>query len=722
MINDSFAPQSHFFIDPSAFTQAQGEAFGPVSASEFRLTSQFTVSAATRAYAVCKGVVLLQPQANAPGKVNLILRPFSQPLQKVNIKYFIYRGLNAADFISGTSVAPASAGSSAFLTKINADFASFYTSRNETVPPFLATYIGYEPGAPGTKYIDDYFFSLSTAEEVNGEVVEDEEEAFELPLADGGTWLGNFAAGSCGMDVVLSYGDYRLPEPNDEFRFDLAYARAMQASITLPAGTDYQKKVLKEQIFQFLDIAAYYGFHTTSDAGRVILPQPTGEPVKKTGIAIYNDLLQHFHTKNRLYLYIQSDRGRSYNFYGNYFIGENSPNSLKIGATEATMAEAEYGTNGWPLMIIDSAQAHNEAVNTVYLQLVTDGNVNTALYGQLATLTSGTNNFMNAEQLILPPDEEGELGPLTAFITLSNGNAGPSGAKVNTAGISLLIYQGVTSQFKAGVTVDDLGNPVDVMAVPNFFDDVFGEIDAQPLLVSSGSTSYCMTVSQKLGIVNQYYNRAQQGLSAVQTSRVHDTIETGETPPTLARVTYITEAVDVLTNAVSVTGSTTNATTSSPSVTGSVSGSKTYQLPQPYYCELTLFTDSTKTITGLTLQTTDGSVPDKIILGITKTEHDRLKALVTANTLRNARLFLQDLFEDGNELVSAENMSYQKYKAGIVGETGEGGLELLLPEEEVMVYSVDRLVHFSEGYSKYIVGKPATDLVLDLNVKLDFTE
>ena len=44
-------------------------------------------------------------------------------------------------------------------------------------------------------------------------------------------------------------------------------------------------------------------------------------------------------------------------------------------------------------------------------------------------------------------------------------------------------------------------------------------------------------------------------------------------------------------------------------------------------------------------------------------ENNKIKGLITPSSgLKNPRLFLLDLFEDGNELISSENTKYQKYK------------------------------------------------------------
>ena len=101
------AIQSHYFIESGGFpSQLEEQSFGPASSTEFRLTSQFTLTSAKKAFAICKGVVLLQQQTGAGNedKVNLVLRPYSQPFPGLNVKYFVYRGLQKSDFFNTASV------------------------------------------------------------------------------------------------------------------------------------------------------------------------------------------------------------------------------------------------------------------------------------------------------------------------------------------------------------------------------------------------------------------------------------------------------------------------------------------------------------------------------------------------------------------------------------------------------------------------------------------
>ena len=706
--------KSHFFIESGGFpAQLSAQGFGPQSETVFNLTSRFFLDAPKKAFSICKGVVLIQPQTGNPDKVNLILRPYNQPFPGLNIKYFVYRGLQKSDFFTNDTepLVKKNEGSySDFIDKINIDFNAFHKDRvkkeGETitpidVPPFTAKFIGYDATLTDTTIqLSDFFFKESKF--VAAGDTFDEKDDFELPLIDIGKSLGNFTQGECGIDVVLNYGDYKQDFDNTEFAFNLEYARKPFAEITVNGSTDFIKKLQREQSTQFIDIAAFYGSHVENG---VVTATASGVQTEKKGTTIFNDLLNKFWTKNNWYIYIQSDRTRSYDFYGNYKIGEGSENlktgSLKDTATdEVPMTAVTYGTSGWPVLINTQSQANTVTTNNLYLQFPTDNNNNTAFYGQLAKVANAQkDNFINANGLRLPPDEEGNYSELTSTVQLTT----PAIAGKNIASLSLLIYQGKVNMYTAGTTQDENGDLVILYRQANFFDNVFSLIKAKPLLKLSTDESYSRMTSEKLNLINEFYDKKQQGISIVQTLTVNDIIETGiEETPTVARVTYITEAIDVMNNAVSATGSPTPDTKTTASASGAVTKSKTYQLPDPYYYNLKLFTDSTQTITGLELKTLNGSTPNKIILGLTKAENETIKELIS-NDAKNPRLFLIDLFEDENELVSPEDIKYQKYRVGVVAENAEGNNELIEElENPVFVYSLDRRYHFSKDYSEYM--------------------
>ncbi|KLT67797.1 hypothetical protein [Flavobacterium sp. ABG] len=726
--------QSHFFVESGGFTQSQQQAFGPLSSSKFNLTSQFTLNAPKKAYSICKGVVLIQPQINpetgaATDKVNLVLRPYKQPFPGLNVKYFVYRGLQRADFFTTDSepkiIPHNKAVNSDFITKINEDFIAFHEGRVEKIgdtttpippPAFLAKHIGFDSAIPDSTLLSSLFFKESEFKDINGNLTE--KNNFELPLIDIGKSLGNFASGECGIDVVLNYGDYQHNFDNGEFVFDLGYARKPFATITVTGTTPYKQKLEREQSTQFIDIAAFYGLFVPEDTVNIV---SAGTQTSKKGTEIYNSIISNFYTKNNWYVYIQSDRTRSYDFYENYKIKEGTGN-LKSGllADPTTkivpMTESTYGTFDWPVLINDQTQANTVATNSLYFQLSTDNNNNATFYGQIAKVANAQkDNFINVDGLRLPPDEEGNYGDLTSTIQLTT----PAVQGKNIAALNILLYHGKVSLYTAGTTQDENGDPVILYGQTNFFDDVFSLIHSEPLLTLSGDKSYSRMTSEKLNIVNAFYDKKQQGISIVQTLTVNDVIETGITEkPVVERVTYLTEAGDVMNNAISATGSTTPDTKTTASASGTVTKTKTYELPEPYYYDLKLFTDSTQTITGLQLKTLDGSTPNKIILGLTQDENNSIKTLITGDK-KNPRLFLIDLFADGNELVSPENIKYQKYKVAIVAENTEGKNELSEPESPVFVYSLDRYYHFSKGYSEYMPEQELESTYLIINKEIE---
>ncbi|WP_278022522.1 hypothetical protein [Flavobacterium ginsengisoli] len=353
--------KSHFFIESGGFpAQLSGQDFGPQSETVFNLTSRFSLDAPKKAFSICKGVVLIQPQTGNPDKVNLILRPYNQPFPGLNIKYFVYRGLQKSDFFTNDTepLIKKNEGSySDFIDKINIDFNAFHKDRvkkeGETttpipVPPFTAKFIGYDATLTDTTILLSDFFFKESKFVAAGDTF-DEKDDFELPLIDIGKSLGNFAEGECGIDVVLNYGDYKHDFDNTEFAFNLEYARKPFAEITVNGSTDFIKKLQREQSTQFIDIAAFYGSHVENG---VVTATVSGVQTEKKGTAIFSDLLNKFWTKNNWYVYIQSDRTRSYDFYKNYKIGEGSEN-LKTGllkdtaTNEIPMAAVTYGASGW---------------------------------------------------------------------------------------------------------------------------------------------------------------------------------------------------------------------------------------------------------------------------------------------------------------------------------------------------------------------------------------
>lgn len=705
--NNRFNADSHFFSEVSSISQSAGQAFGPVSADVFRLTAKFTAQAGAKAFAICPGIVAIQPQTGNPGKINLILRPYQQPIKGVNIRYFIYRGLNRSDFIdSGGNIIPIASGVSDFIQKINTDFYDFHEDE-PTPPEFDAAFIGYrETIADLSAPMDQLFFSITQYEEQNGEQVEVPETAFELPKVEGGKSLGTFATGECGIDVVLQYGDFLLNEP-DRFAFDYNYARAAEAIIDLTSVSDpVIRNRRKEQLFQFVDIAAFYGFHCLPE-GSVT----TAGNVKHDASAIYNQVLTPFATKNTYYLYIQADRERSYDFYNTYRIDPQQPENMLYGTSETTLAARPYGTNGWPLIIETTPQEHTETRNKICLQLVTDNNPNVVLYGQTACVDNALrNHFSTIEQLKQPVDEENEQPKLTTTIILSNPAVEDGSVKKHITNFGILIYQGVVYSYIAGTGVNDQNETVNVYAQPNFFDDVFGNLGAVSLLRKNNAQRFDVTNFERLQLMNHLFNEESLGVSALQTTAIKDTILTlDEQTPLFDRTIYITSTTNVANSPLSPTSKISSDIQTPVNTTTKI---KTFELPEKMSYKAGVMTVNSETITTLELVRTESAVNSDIIIGLSKAENDTL--IVLCNDLINPRLVLRNTSSEKEPLVSLEGLSYNKYMACVVGENIETGeLIVSVPEDIINVYSLDGFYFFSKTYSDNMTKLIGIDLLMD---------
>lgn len=699
-----FQPQSHFFTDPASLSQTAAEAFGPKSTELFDLTARFQ-SSGGQAYAICKGIVFVQPQTADSQLVNLVLRPYQQPVNGLNIRYFVYRGLQKADFFDGASVLPGGVGRSDFINRINQAFEDFYTTRGEPLPYFLASYIGYDPvNQPDDKALDSFFFKETHYVEANGAPEEQADEAFELPMVQAGDTLGHFSTGECGMDVVLGYGDYRLGDAVDEFAFDLVYARAAQARIDLADVTDpYQRKRIREQAVQFLDAAAFYGFHVGNG---VVTITEAGSRVRKKGSDIHTSIVSSFHTQHNLYLYIQSDRGRSYNYYGNYSLEPGPAFSMQVGNSAETLAETTFGTQDWPVHILQSTQEHGEPNNLTYVRLVTDGNPEAMLYVHVGELVNATkNNFMGAERL--RPPEDPERLSINAYIPdliLSNPAVENGSNKQTVATFNILIYHGKRTDY----VVEEIDAPEQFVGYnTDFFDDVFDQPDASPILVSESSNGFSVVSVQKIKVVSINEGISQNSIAAFQTLIVRDSIPTMDDSSVLEkRVSYVTELVDILDFQIAKDMSITKDTIGFSAMAGNVRSSQTFQLPAPYRFALITFTDGLQTIKGINLLVEDNSRPIKIIVGISKEENERLLNLITDHGLGNPRLFLATYDLVNNSFISERNVRYKKYRLAISAENQHNSLGLYFPEEEITVFSLDDNYHFSSAYSRHMQEEP----------------
>jgi len=715
-IQAKLQPKSHFFIEGAAFSQSQNQAFGPLSTTEFRTTAKISITGTKQIFAICRGQVFIQPQSGTgsdPNKINLILRPFTQPIQGLAVKYFIYRGLDKANFVSGNNVAAPSM--NGFTQMIWDQFNNFHAGENP-MPDFSAHFLGMPYTGTGgsnqapTDYIDQYFNKITSVTDVeSGE--EDQNTTFELPIVPRGTDFGA-ATGDIGLDIVLDHGEYYLGYNNPVVPLlDLAYAGAPDsvldtANLTNPS--QYELKLFKEACTQFIDPAAFYGLHANG-AGELFMDLSTTPLTSASDI--YNKLAG-FHTKNNIYLYIQANRQRSYHFYENYEHSDGNTNTLNIGGTDLTMSETTFGTHGWPIHIFTEAQDPNTAVNTLCMQLTTDSYSNAALFVKTGFLTSGNEtSFVRGDNLLEVPSTDPNITVDTNYTKYIQFETPSEGA--DTIGCLFeLIYEG-----KQLLVEEHFATPPadPVYHTLKDIDDVFGLIDAESFKVTQEDGALPTVIDEKLQLINFPIEGSQNDIGVIRTKKVEDKIQTVDETTFLERITYETLLSKIRYEPSSFIKSSSPSTDIATAKTQDYNSKNSFYEPhEPYFQAEHKFNVDSISIAGIGLGISNNDLISKRILGITKSENDTLKSLISANSYSNPKLFFLDLHMSSNDkFTSDEGIPFKSYNVVISAEDNLGEIKIFKPVTEIIIYSLDNYLFFSREYSNYF---PSNDVYYDFDL------
>ncbi|WP_026715261.1 hypothetical protein [Flavobacterium daejeonense] len=708
------AIETHFFIESGGFPMQTGiESFGPKSPTNFRLTSSFILppNITKKAFAICKGVVLVQPQTGAGNeeKVNLILRPYSQPFPGLNVKYFLYRGLQRSDFFttdSAPKIIDSTTTTSDFIKKINEDFHAFHDGRKDDqgnaipVPDFTAKFIGYDESQTDLSIpLSAFFFKES--EFVEADETFEKKDDFELPLIAMGKSLGSFASGSCGIDVVLNYGDYSHEFDNSEFDFNLAYARASEAEINL-SGSDFEQKLQREQSTQFIDIAAFYGLFAAE--GKLKISDASGEVSSKSASAIYTEVLAPFWNKNKVYLYIQSNRHRSYNFYNNYSLSETNANDLKTGTVES-LAETTYRTLNWPVHIFEGSQVNSNNFNDISIQLTASSSYEEiALY---AALGNGDFNrgFISRENLIDPLNISQDVN-FSKVISFKVPNIDSNGEKKNISSLIQIIYVGIELDF----SLTDNYTIWSDKKRHSLYNNIFPNLTVTPVFKSN--QNLLIAAVNKVSLISykgfsNYMNESVLNGSVVFQLGKKDIVNTDSTIETLTKekVLFVAKKVETLDDfaihdtavfAKEVVAKKMNIDfnlTDYSNYFKSVYSSTNYNLK--HY----LIDDMGESIKILSLDI--GNQFDYCFynLGITKEELNILKGIVPINS-SNIDFYLKDNL-DNPHINTVTKAPFFKYSLGVFFENNDGILSILMPSTPIYVYGFSHSFLTSKEYSDY---------------------
>ncbi|KIX22042.1 hypothetical protein SY27_05070 [Flavobacterium sp. 316] len=697
-------PVSHFVLQTTsgAITISESNSFGAVNPTQFRTTSKITFTGSKKVYALCQGQVLVQPQIGNTSKVNLILKPFAQPIKDLGIKYIIYRGLNKSDFVANDVIVGDENNGTEFIKHIWKEFNQFYSTENtnQPKPTFAANFIGFptttNPQTDLSVLIDTFFYKLSETlvDTVTGEATEPKEKAFELPMVKRGMYLGDIT-GELGIDIVLNSGEYYIENDPTPFKFDLNYARATDFMLDLAsATTPFQEKLLKEVCTKFIDIVAFYGLHANG-SGKIYVDE-TATPLT-TKDTIFG-LLTSFYTKNTQYIYLQANRQRSYNFYENYKYSEDNANNIKIGTTLANGTETTFGHASWPIHKV----ANNE---NLYIQLTTDNYSEATLYVKLGNLqTSHENNFVRNTNLLHPASEDPSITIDYNYTQTIGFQFEKSGTEV-IASIVQLIYEG-----KQLTVSEYIAPPIDTNAdpiVPSIFylkdiDDIFGLLNAKSFIATKNENELPSVIEEELQLIHFPNALKKTDVAAVKVKKIEDFIKIDEDSD-LQRVTFETLLVDIKQNQTSFSNKSSTikdgSTASSLNYDSTQNNFYTVQKPYLYYTDV--FNHVNNEIIGLRLLDENGNKPSKKIFGVTKSEFQQLQLIIESNQLINSKIYFKTISEN-KFITSLENVLYKFFSLAIIGEKTDGIMKVYEIQEPILIFTLDDFVYFTKSYSEYM--------------------
>ncbi|MFP7655530.1 hypothetical protein [Chryseobacterium proteolyticum] len=443
-------PSLAYFTSPAP-VQTPGQSYGASGPDKFKVSSPFTATGDQNVYAVLKGTILLQQQTDI-NKVNLILRPHDQKDTKLPVKYIIYRGLKTSEFLDSTNISDTAnkvkTSGSELLTKMQAIQAQ--RAAGTAIP--VEALFGNELAPASTKNIDEFFFKNLAP-------------SSQLFTIDCGTDLGKFTD-NVSIEIVLE---------NPEFFVTVELAKRGNHELDVTSISDpVQKKWIKDLARHFVDPAAFYGFHHNIDGGIEYRSNTNAKLVANTPALVFQNIVQKFSTKNKVYLDIRNENGYSYNYYNNYKgTGTDVFKNIKIGQSAASMTNKEYYTDGWAVHMV-AVTPGTTAENDVFLALRVNDNEKPLLAGWNIPLTPNV--------VVNPP-----LGNTTTnrvyFADETNLLAASASEFTNTVSFKIPNVPGSTAEQMATIIKLDyikqirINDGVDAFPQQNSTDYLFGPIN-----------------------------------------------------------------------------------------------------------------------------------------------------------------------------------------------------------------------------------------------------
>jgi hypothetical protein len=695
-----YEPSSHFFTEQNQLSAVVAanyatDAFGPVTGA---LTTKYRTTAVVRTasvspvklFAICDGQLLIQPQTGDATKINIILKPTAS-FAPLKVKYFIYRGVNKADWIDAAGNLPVVNTSDptqpALLQSLWAKFIAFnlpfFTLGIIPAPPntFAASLIGYKEADDITNSIDYYF-----TRKIN-------DTFFQIPSCSKGNHIGNFS-GQVGLDIVIDHGDYGLTNQEQLFKLDLAFARLKEHvfdTATIPASTATKVKRYKEHIHQFVDPAAFWGSHIK--CGKIILHN------NAAGITVNNDivtqLVSKYQTKNKIYIYIQGEKNRSYNYF---------ETARKVyGFITAGQLHA---TNGWPIIIeeitLTAATTTFKSVKKIQLDYSVSSSIKAPDRHVAIDIVAPNNKTTIYPLLYQPPTPASPPATLTGKTPAASIQFPVNGTK--SCAVFIFIYANLKQEFP----------------VKDYFNELWPVNLASNLYLPAGETNlthWCTYDKSRMVNLNPALNLGASIQNKVVFDNGKNQVAGGPAVPTKKRRLYM--AVLKRNTTHSAEYDKLNIDTITAGLSAKTNSIDEYTLnlynDSGFSAYRGNFTDGADTVNSLTLFH-DNSLTKKdsyFHMGITEEEYNKLvydsasvPAIVPPATVPAQILPIDadNVFFNLVKDATFVNPRVKKYKVGLRYEDNTSAVVTVSPASpanDVFVYTLDGFYFFSKEYSLY---------------------
>jgi hypothetical protein len=656
----------HFFCELTNLP-TESESFGPlltgsVYDQKFSISSKFdlsTVANPVRAFA-CQGGIMIVQQSINPSFVNLIIKPDKNlNINFSPVRYYVYRGISASSFLSGSVIIPKTATEkSEMMTRFwnNWDNNLIIEGKQDTDPS--------EPNylAPPTPEAIGYDINLSSSLNVEN-IYNNLHNPVKAVKVLEGEWIGDFGATTISFEVITD---------TDILTVDLEYLSKLNHVIDISGMPDsnleeqFALLVKREEILSYIDPAAFFGMHYKIGVGTSTVDGNGIRSIDHPKKAI-TEMLENFKNKNRVYLDIRNEHGYSLDFYRNYNT-ENDNILFKFKLDSEEQQDGFYPYKGWPIFFYDSEDVGNISFKNMVLQLKLADNTNPLLFIENKDIVNNskkTPNFIS-DLLASPPDS---FTKDIKFI-LPTKNSGST--------LENIAFHVKIQYLRRGNSTSS-----NVPKFDDFLDNVFADVDlpyldgAMEIFKKNTSIKYAPVIHNDFVFVTKQTVFKSDNLVSFLTNRIYTFLETEDAYPKISG-SIETNAKDVSQAAI---------------------------FPKnTKFIRVKLESDSDIiSVVDIALYNKDKKVTKReelFALFVSTAELNQLKALADTEGLstKHKRTLV---FSNRTQLKDDQNLDYIKYELNVQGLLNDGSL-CITEDSGVFVYTLSDRVFCSQDAGNLI--------------------